>query len=83
MHGADVTTKPYPGFATDLQQPLTTMMTQVEGISEVKDTIYVERFKHCLELQRMGFPVNTSVHTVEQGLTEALRLLERGGDSRE
>ena len=36
-----------------------------------------------LELKRMGFEVNTSVHTVEQGLTEALRLLERGGDSRE
>ena len=34
-----------------------------------------------LELQRMGFPVNTSVHTVEQGLAEALRLLEKGGKS--
>ena len=32
-----------------------------------------------LELKRMGFEVNTSVHTVEQGLSEALRLLERGG----
>ena len=36
-----------------------------------------------LELKRMGFEVNTSVHTVEQGLAEALRLLERGGDSHE
>ena len=54
MHAADVTTKPYPGFATDLQQPLTALLTQVEGISEVTDTIYTERFKHCLELQRMG-----------------------------
>ncbi len=60
MHGVDVTTKPYPGFATDLQQPLTTLMTQVEGISEVKDTIYVERFKHCLELQRMGADIELS-----------------------
>lgn len=60
MHGADVTTKPYPGFATDLQQPLTTLMTQVEGVSEVKDTIYVERFKHCLELQRMGADIELS-----------------------
>ncbi|MBQ9327313.1 MAG: UDP-N-acetylglucosamine 1-carboxyvinyltransferase [Solobacterium sp.] len=54
MHAVDVTTKPYPGFATDLQQPLTTLLTQVEGISEVRDTIYAERFKHCMELQRMG-----------------------------
>jgi len=36
-----------------------------------------------LELKRMGFEVDTSVHTVEQGLAEALRLLEKGGDSRE
>ena len=35
-------------------------MTQVEGISEVKDTIYVERFKHCLELQRMGADIELS-----------------------
>ncbi|MBR4456818.1 MAG: UDP-N-acetylglucosamine 1-carboxyvinyltransferase [Solobacterium sp.] len=54
MRAVDVTTKPYPGFATDLQQPLTALLTQVEGISEVRDTIYAERFKHCLELQRMG-----------------------------
>ncbi|MBO7703694.1 MAG: UDP-N-acetylglucosamine 1-carboxyvinyltransferase [Solobacterium sp.] len=54
MHGVDVTTKPYPGFATDLQQPLTTLLTQVNGTSEVTDTIYTERFKHCVELQRMG-----------------------------
>jgi UDP-N-acetylglucosamine 1-carboxyvinyltransferase len=50
----DVTTKPYPGFATDLQQPLTALLTQANGTSQVTDTIYKERFKHCLELQRMG-----------------------------
>ncbi len=50
----DITTRPYPGFATDLQQPLTTLMTQAKGESRVVETIYVERFKHCGELQRMG-----------------------------
>lgn len=54
LRGVDVTTKPYPGFATDLQQPLGTLLTQCEGQSHVEDTIYKERFKHCLELQRMG-----------------------------
>ena len=54
LKGIDVTTKPYPGFATDLQQPLTTLLTQAEGESHVVETIYTERFKHCLELQRMG-----------------------------
>ncbi|MBR2825868.1 MAG: UDP-N-acetylglucosamine 1-carboxyvinyltransferase [Solobacterium sp.] len=54
LHGVDVTTKPYPGFATDLQQPLTALMTKAAGESHVVDTIYTERFKNCLELQRMG-----------------------------
>ena len=56
----DVTTRPYPGFATDLQQPLTTLMTQAYGESKVVETIYVERFKHCGELQRMGADIEVS-----------------------
>ena len=44
----DVKTLPYPGFATDLQQPLTTLLTQAHGESIVNETIYTERFKHCL-----------------------------------
>ena len=54
LKGTDVTTKPYPGFATDLQQPLTVLMTQAKGESKVEDTIYPERFKHCYELTKMG-----------------------------
>ena len=54
LKGVDITTKPYPGFATDLQQPLTTLMTSAEGESRVSETIYMERFKHCYELQKMG-----------------------------
>lgn len=52
--GTDVQTLPYPGFATDLQQPMTPLLTQAQGESVIKETIYVERFKHCVELQRMG-----------------------------
>lgn len=54
LQAIDVQTRPYPGFATDLQQPLTTLLTMVHGQSSVWDTIYGERFKHCIELQRMG-----------------------------
>ena len=62
LQASDVQTRPYPGFATDLQQPLTTLLTMVHGQSSVWDTIYGERFKHCIELQRMGanFQVNQS-----------------------
>ena len=43
----NIKTQIYPGFATDLQQPLTTLLTQASGDSHVKETIYIERFKHC------------------------------------
>ncbi|MBR2685584.1 MAG: UDP-N-acetylglucosamine 1-carboxyvinyltransferase [Erysipelotrichaceae bacterium] len=54
MKAVDIQTQTYPGFATDLQQPLTALLTQAEGISTVRETIYAERFKHCPELNRMG-----------------------------
>lgn len=49
-----VKTQIYPGFATDLQQPLTSLLTQAYGQSKVTDTIYTARFKHCEQLNRMG-----------------------------
>lgn len=54
LKSVDITTKPYPGFATDLQQPLTALLTQAEGEGRVNETIYIERFKHCIELEKMG-----------------------------
>lgn len=50
----DIKTLVYPGFPTDLQQPLTTLLTQAEGTSVVTDTIYSARFKHIDELRRMN-----------------------------
>lgn len=60
MNGVDIVTKPYPGFATDLQQPLTVLMTQADGESHVRDTLYPERFKHCQELEKMGAVIEVS-----------------------
>lgn len=45
---------PYPGFATDLQQPLTPLLLKANGESIIKDTIYPKRVKHIPELVRMG-----------------------------
>lgn len=47
-------TYPYPGFATDLQQPLTPLLLRAQGTSEVVDTIYPKRVNHIPELVRMG-----------------------------
>ena len=59
LRAVDIKTAPYPGFATDLQAPLSSLLTQATGISTVTETIYPERFKHCEQLNRMG--ANTSV----------------------
>lgn len=49
-----IKTQVYPGFATDLQQPLTALLTSASGDSKVHETIYEERFKHCEQLNKMG-----------------------------
>ncbi|CAM3767840.1 UDP-N-acetylglucosamine 1-carboxyvinyltransferase [Alkalicoccus chagannorensis] len=54
LRPVDIKTLVYPGFATDLQQPITTLLTQAEGTSMITDTIYHARFKHTDELRRMG-----------------------------
>ncbi len=59
----DIKTAPYPGFATDLQAPLTALLTQAQGISHVTETIYPERFKHCEQLNLMGANTTLAVPT--------------------
>ncbi|QWU16397.1 UDP-N-acetylglucosamine 1-carboxyvinyltransferase [Paenibacillus sophorae] len=51
---ADVKALIYPGFATDLQSPMTSMLTQAKGVSVLSDFVYSNRFKHVPELLRMG-----------------------------
>lgn len=61
IKGTDIKTLPYPGFATDIQQPLTALLTQAKGQSIVTETIYTERFKHCYELNKMGANINVMI----------------------
>lgn len=49
-----VKTLGYPGFATDLQQPLTTLLTKCSGVSKLEETIYENRFKNVSYLNKMG-----------------------------
>ena len=50
----NITTKPYPGFPTDLQAQLMVLMTQAQGISKIKENIFENRYMHVPELRRMG-----------------------------
>ena len=49
-----ISTKPYPGFPTDLQAQLMVLMTQSNGLSRIKENIFENRFMHVPELKRMG-----------------------------
>lgn len=60
LSSIDVKTQVFPGFATDLQQPLTTLLTQADGTSVVKETIYTARFKHVDHLNNMGANIRMS-----------------------
>ncbi|MFA5995266.1 MAG: UDP-N-acetylglucosamine 1-carboxyvinyltransferase [Patescibacteria group bacterium] len=56
-----VTTKEYPDFPTDGQSPLTVLLTQISGVSEVTETIYTDRLFYIDLLNRMG--ANIVMHT--------------------
>lgn len=59
LKAVDIITAPYPSFATDLQSPFISLLTQATGVSKITETIYPERFKLCEQLNLMG--ANTSV----------------------
>ncbi|MGD7042964.1 UDP-N-acetylglucosamine 1-carboxyvinyltransferase [Jeotgalibacillus proteolyticus] len=59
LRSVDIKTLVYPGFPTDLQQPMTALLTKAEGTALVTDTIYSARFKHIDELRRMNANIKT------------------------
>jgi UDP-N-acetylglucosamine 1-carboxyvinyltransferase len=54
----DVTTEPFPGFPTDLQAQFMALMTRARGVSEVRETIFENRFMHVQELVRLGADIH-------------------------
>lgn len=55
----------YPGFATDLQQPITTLLTQIEGTSKLEETIYENRFQNVPYLNQMGANIEINDRTIK------------------
>ncbi|NLY79643.1 MAG: UDP-N-acetylglucosamine 1-carboxyvinyltransferase [Lysinibacillus sp.] len=71
LQAVDVKTLVYPGFPTDVQQPLSVLMTQAIGASKVTETIYTSRFKHIDELRRMNANARVEGNTaIIQGPTK-------------
>ncbi|MGG7164732.1 UDP-N-acetylglucosamine 1-carboxyvinyltransferase [Clostridium ihumii] len=54
LKGVNIKTLPYPGFATDLQQPMSALLAVANGRSIINESIYENRFKHLSELNKMG-----------------------------
>ena len=54
IKGIRIKTNPYPGFPTDLQQPLTTLLTIAKEDSVIEETIYKDRVAHIYELNKMN-----------------------------
>lgn len=60
LRGVAVETDTHPGYMTDWQQPLVTVMTQAQGRSTVHETVYEDRFAYTKTLQAMGADIKTS-----------------------
>ena len=63
-----IKTSPYPGFATDLQQPITPLLLTASGRGRIVDTIYEKRVNHVPELAKMGATISTlNDHIIYEG----------------
>lgn len=79
----DFVTQPYPGFPTDLQSPIMSVLTVAEGISIVTESIYENRFRHVGELRRMGADVQQEGnHAIIKGVKELTGAQVRASDLR-
>ena len=54
LRSVSIKANPYPGFPTDMQPQLSTLMTVAQGMSSVSDGIYSTRFKYIDDLKKMG-----------------------------
>lgn len=71
LHCVNVTTAPFPGFPTDMQAQMMAMLAVAEGTSVITDTVYLDRFTHVPELQRLGCRIRldhnvATIHGVER-----------------
>jgi UDP-N-acetylglucosamine 1-carboxyvinyltransferase len=71
LRGVDITTQPYPGFATDLQAPAMALLATAEGVGAITETIFEQRFRHVDELRKMGADI------VVRGRTARIRGVDR------
>lgn len=65
LNSVNIKTEGYPGFATDLQQPVTVLLTQCSGLSILEETIYENRFQNVEYLNNMGSKIKIIDRKIE------------------
>jgi UDP-N-acetylglucosamine 1-carboxyvinyltransferase len=63
LRAADISTEEYPGFPTDMQAQYMALITQAEGVSQITENIFENRFMHVQELVRMGANIKVDGRT--------------------
>ncbi|MDI6600222.1 MAG: UDP-N-acetylglucosamine 1-carboxyvinyltransferase [Thermoanaerobacteraceae bacterium] len=63
LKSTDIRTQPYPGFPTDLQQPMAVLLSVVDGTSMITENVWDNRFKYIDELKKMGAKVKVEGRT--------------------
>lgn len=67
LRATDFVTFPFPGFPTDLQACFVAISAKAQGISNMRETVFDDRFSHCMELMRLGakITIHGDVATIE------------------
>lgn len=60
LKATNIRTAPYPGFPTDLQQPMAALLSIAEGTSMINETIFESRFLYAMQLELMGADIKVS-----------------------
>jgi len=63
IHAVDISTQPFPGFATDLQAQMMSLLVCAEGTSHIKENVFENRFMQAAELMRMGARIDLDGNT--------------------
>lgn len=63
LTGVNIKTQPYPGFPTDVQQPMSALLSISKGRSIINESIWESRFKHVDELKKMGANIKVEGRT--------------------
>lgn len=63
LKAVDIKTMPYPGFPTDMQPQFMALLTMCEGTGIITETVFENRYKHVMEMRRMGADIRLEGQT--------------------